>query len=162
MSLKIFVERSTNGPGSFVNGTVTAKPEPEADFYVKTYSIRLIGKSSVKCMKDNGLDEEVHESSLTFFHMEDKMYEHDFVLRRGRVSDFLFIFPEDPTFEGQPNKVWSHRLPEKQALPPSGDFGQGNSIAYSLEISIEDEISGREITATTPLTFSPTRVMETP
>ena len=156
------MERSTNGPDSFVNGTVTAEPEPGADFYVKMYSIRLIGESSVKSVKDNGLDEEVHESSLSSFHMEDKMYEHDFVLRRGRVSDFLFILPEDPTFEGQPNLVWSDRLPEKQALPPSGDFGQGNNIAYSLEISIEDEISCREITATAPLTFSPTRVMETP
>ena len=162
MSLKIFVERSTNGPGSFVNGTVTAKPEPGAEFYVKTYSISLIGKSSVKSVKDNGLNEEVHQSSLTFLHMQDRMYEHPIVLQRGRVSDFLFIFPEDPTFEGKPNLVWSDRLPEKQALPPSGDFGQGNSIAYSVEISIEDEISRKEITATAPLTFSPTRVIETP
>ena len=107
MSLKIFVERSTNGPGSFVNGTVTAKPEPGAEFYVKTYSIRLIGKRSVKSVKDNAPDDEVHESSLTFSHMEDKMYEHPIVLQRGRVSGFLFIFPEDPTFEGQPNLLWS-------------------------------------------------------
>ena len=83
MSLKIFVERSTNGPGSIVNGTVTAKPEPGAEFYVKTYSISLIGKSSVKSVKDNSLNEEVHQSSLTFLHMQDRMYEHHIVLQCG-------------------------------------------------------------------------------
>lgn len=90
------------------------------------------------------------------------MNEHPVVLRHGRVSALNFILPEDPSVEDQPDLPWSNRKPEKQALPPSGDFGQGNSIACSMEILIGDEISRRKITVIAPLTFSPTRATETP
>ena len=52
--------------------------------------------------------------------------------------------------------------PPKQALPPSGEFGSGNMVAYSFEASLIDEYSDSEIKASKILQFSKTREVETP
>lgn len=85
MSLKILVERSHKGPGSFVNGTVTAKSRA----WKRMCLTRLIGRSKVKVLEDTGLDQEVHESSSTFLKMEEKMYEHPVMHQDGWVSAFI-------------------------------------------------------------------------
>ena len=66
----------------------------------------------------------------------------------------------DTTFEAEMRLL--RPKPEPQTLPPSGEFGSGNLIAYSLEASLIDENSQSEIKASTMLEFSKTRAVEAP
>jgi hypothetical protein len=52
---------------------------------------------------------------------------------------------------------WLNGLPQSQALPPSGNFGPGNTIVYQREVNGMEEGSDRHIKTKQLLTFSMTR-----
>ncbi len=93
------------------------------------------------------------------------------MLESGHVSHFNFAFPEDigsGDTASEQDKAFKEEMdsllgtPKAQALPPSGEFGSGNSITYSLEASLIEENYHHEIKASTTLEFSKTREFEAP
>ena len=62
-------------------------------------------------------------------------------LAYGESSHFRLRFPEDATLKHiKANTIttwpWICELPEAKTLPPTGEFGLGNTIEYSVEAGV--------------------------
>ena len=166
MALTMYVPITHAKPETHLAGSITLRPRPGTDFDVRTFTISLLGVSKTRIITGNGSSEEIHESTAIFLKIEKEIHRGPMVLESGHVCHFNFAFPEDPA-STQPNSVDAdlphiRAKPKAQALPPSGEFGSGNLIAYSFEASLVDENSQSEIKASAMLEFSKTREVEVP
>jgi len=132
-------------------------------FIANSLTVRLLGRSKTRVL-DGTAEKAVHEGLAKFLRIEQIIYEvplESNVLEEGERSHFRIWFPEDPASKDiRANKIaWpsSHCPPEAQTLPPTGEYGIGNTIEYSVEAGVIDETSGDEITVSIPITFSSAR-----
>ncbi len=126
-----------------------------------SYTVTLLGVSKTCIITGDG---EIHESSAPFLEIKKSGYDGPTLLEDGRLTHFFFRFPDDPVL-GQHHRIESNGntdrdRPTPQALPPSGEYGPGNRIDYSLDASLVDEFTDSEIKATTKLEFVPTHEAE--
>lgn len=166
MALKMYVPITHAKPETHLSGSITLRPHPGTDFDLRTLSVSLVGVSKTRIITGDGPSEEIHESSVVFLEIQKEIHRGPMVLGSGHVCQFNFIFPEDPA-SAQYNHVLAdmphiRAQPKPQALPPSGEFGSGNLIAYSFEASLIDENSQSEIRASSLLEFSKTREVDVP
>ena len=161
MSLQIRLTPTYGFPGSVLNGYIISRPEPGMQFTKKSSTVTLLGISRTRVPCRGTAENAVHEGSVNFLKIRQILYEVPVisnVLQDGDRSHFRIRFPEDPTFKYiQANMTtWPQalHLPEAQTLPPTGEFGIGNTIEYSVKAGVIDETSGDEITASVPITFS--------
>ena len=142
------------------------RPDAGTDFDVETLTVKLLGISETSVTIGSGPDQTTEKSSDTFLEIKKTLSHAHTVLEPGCVIHFYLIFPDDPGFIQHDAMLADlpHVLekPKPQVLPPSGDFGPGNSILYRIEASLVDKISQREINATKLLDFSPTRNVDVP
>ena len=166
MALQMYVPITHAKPESYIGGTMTIRPHPGSKIDLKIFTIRLVGISKTRIVSSHGSNEEVCESSTIFLDIEKEIHRGPMVLESDHVCQFSFLVPEDPaSAQYDPFDAavpWVREKPKPQKLPPSGQFGSGNHITYSLEASLIDESSRSEIKASTILKFSNTRAVETP
>lgn len=164
MSLRMRVSRPYAIPGSCCTVTIFSQPNPGIDFKAKSLIITLLGVSKTRIITGDGPNEETHESSATFLEISKQIYSGPMLLEDGHVSRFHFQFPDDPilTYYHPDDMDWfrDRDAPKPQSLPPSGDYGSGNTIVYSFDVCLVDEISDSEIKASTKVNFTPTREPE--
>jgi len=161
MSLHMSVSELNAIPSSYRTVIVTTEPKPGTDFMAKSFTVTLLGVSKTRIITSDG---EVHESSATFLKIQKEVYYGPTLLEDGSPTYFFFQFPDDPVLrQHHPIDVnWytNRDRPKPHALPPSGDYGPGNSIDYSFEAILVDGFTNSEIKATTKIEFSPTREAE--
>ena len=166
MALHMRIPKTCAKPGAYINGTLTVRPDAGMDFDVEILTVTLLGLSETCITTGSGHDQLTEKSSDTFLKLEKTMEKAPLVLGSGCVRHFYLIFPDDPGFIQHDPKLADlphvREKPKPQVLPPSGDFGSGNSIVYRVDASLVDKNSQREIKATTLLDFSPTRTVDVP
>ena len=122
----------------------------------------MLGRSRTRVPSRTTAENAAHEGSENFLKIGQALYEQvpvlPNVLEDGQRSHFRIRFPEDATFKHiQANTAtWPRtlHLPEAQTLPPTGEFGIGNTIEYSVEAGVINQTSGDDITTSVPITFS--------
>ncbi|MCJ1274237.1 hypothetical protein MMC21_002032 [Puttea exsequens] len=164
MALEIYLRKHNPIPGAHINGSITVRPPPGTDFDPSSFSISLVGISETRIITGKGATQEVHESSNTFLKLEEEIETQSKTLEWGHVCHFHIAIPEDPVSARStaPDMLWLMRRSQPQTLPPSWDFGSGNTIVYSLEASLFDEVLKREIKASRVLEFCKDRAIEVP
>ena len=163
MSVQINSDTHINS-GLYCNGCLVTYPGPGREFHSNPLRISLIGVSRTCIITGEGLEREVHQSCETFLNIQREPYGGPEVLEHGRATLFWIQVPHDPASKrsGVFNPPWSYEEPKPQALPPSGEFGSGNTVTYSVEVLLVDENSRQHIKSSKPLTFSMTREIEAP
>ena len=149
-------------PGSVLDGNIIARPENGMQLTTKSLRVTLLGRSRTRLPSCGAADNAVHEGCETFLKIGQILYEQvsliSNVLEDGQISHFCIRFPEDATFKHiQANTAtWPRalNLPEAQTLPPTGEFGIGNTTEYSVEAGVTDETSRDEVIASIPIKFS--------
>ena len=149
-------------PGSVLDGCIISRPEDAMQLTRKSLTVTLLGRSRIQVPSRSTAENAVREGSENFLKIEQTLYEQvpveSNVLEDGERSHFRIQFPEDATFKHiQANMAtWPRtlHLPEAQTLPPTGEFGMGNTIEYSVKAGVINQASGDEITTSIPITFS--------
>ena len=165
MSLQMRLTSMYGFPGSVLDGYIISRPEPGMQFTTKSLTVTLLGRSRTRVPSHGTAGNTVHESSENILKIGQTLYEQvpiiSNVLEDGERSHFSIRFPEDATFKHiQANiATWPRilHLPDARTLPPTGEFGVGNTIEYSVEAGVIDQTSGDAITTSSPITFSLTR-----
>lgn len=152
---------------SCVQGWIVSHPEPGAHFTTYSFSVTLRGFSTTRFTAQDGPEaaKEPHESTVKFLERKQELYEQEVFdlpmdLHEGRRSSFWIPFPRDPAHTHVPELEWNSSYCDAvlpRHLPPSGRFGHGNEISYSMEAFMLDLNSGKEIKAGMPVVFTPTR-----
>ena len=165
MSLHMRLAQTYGFPGSVLVGSIISQPEHGMCFTTKSLTVTLLGSSKSSVPIRSTAKSTVREGSETFLKISQILYEQVPVasnfLADGDISHFRIRFPEDAAFKHiQANTAtWPRifHLPEAQTLPPTGEFGLGNTIQYSVEAGVINHATGDEITTSIPITFSPAR-----
>ena len=165
MSLQISLFVAYGFPGSVLDGCIIARSEHGMRLTNKSLTVTLLGRSKIRVPSPIAADS-VREGREIFLKITQTLNEQipllsDF-LADGERSDFRIRFPEDATFKhikANTTTAWPRlcELPEAKTLPPTGEFGLGNTIEYSVEAGVINQASGVEITISMPITFSPAR-----
>lgn len=152
---------------SYVQGWIVSHPEPGVHFTTYSLSVTLRGFSTTRVPALDGpeVEESPHESTVKFLERKQELYEQEVFdlpmdLDEGYRSSFWVPFPRDPAHTHVPELEWDSQYCDTvlpRHLPPSGRFGHGNEISYSVEASMLDLNSGKEIKASVPVVFTPTR-----
>lgn len=166
MSLELLIDNTHAKPGFNRAGMIIIHAPNETTITAKAFFVRLLGISKTRISTSENYIEKIHESSAVFLEIRKDLGTGTRVLEDGQMCQFQFWFPEDPTAKSRfPDLLdlnWILELPQPQTLPPSGNFGSGNIIAYKFEIIIIEEDSDRHIKADQDLTFSVTRGIRLP
>ena len=162
MSLQMHLTSTYGFPGSVLDGYIISRPEYGMHFTKKSLTVTLLGRSRTRVPSRSTAENTVREGSENFLKLGQTLYEQVPVssdgLENGEHSHFRIRFPEDATFkhiQANPAK-WSRtlELPEAQTLPPTGEFGLGNTIEYMVKAGVINQASGDEITTSIPIAFS--------
>ena len=163
MSFHIHVPDTSIQPGSYIGGSVRVSFEPEIEIYVEKFTVTLSGIFKSRTTTGEEANDEVHESNTTFLEIVSNFHGYPSVLEPGRNSMFHFQLPWDPeSTQADIHPGQLDRTPKSQVLPPSCDLGYGNKISYSFDFSLIGEDSRKSLSASTPLSFSKTRSIQTP
>lgn len=166
MSLELLMENTHAKPGLNRAGMIIIHAPNEKTITAKAFFVRLLGVSKTRISTSEDHIKKIHESSAVFLEIRKDLRTRPTVLEDGLRCQFQFRFPEDPTAKSRfPDMLdlnWTLELPQPQALPPSGNFGSGNTIAYKFEVILIDENSDRHIKADQDFTFSVTREVQLP
>ena len=162
MSLQMRLTPTYGFPGSVLNGCIISRPEYGMHFITRSLTVTLLGRSRTGVPSRSTAEDAVREGSENFLKLGHILYEQvpviSDVLENGQRSQFCIRFPEDATFKHiQANTAkWprTHDLPEARNLPPTGEFGLGNTVEYSVKAGVINQASGDEITTSIPITFS--------
>ena len=165
MSLQMHLTPTYGFPGSVLEGCIISKPEYGMHFVKKSLTVTLLGRSRTRVPSRNTAEDAIREGSHNFLQIGQIIYEQvpvvSDVLEDDERSQFRVRFPEDATFKHiQANTAkWPRNLdlPEARTLPPTGEFGFGNTIEYSVKAGVINQASGEEIANSIPITFSLTR-----
>ena len=149
-------------PGSVLDGCIISRPEDGMPFIRRSLTVTLLGRSRTRVPSRSTSEDAVHEGGEHFLEIGQIIYEQvpvlSDVLENDERSHFRIRFPEDATFKHiQANTAkWPRtlELPEARTLPPTGEFGFGNTIEYSVKAGVINQASGDEITTSIPITFS--------
>ncbi len=165
-TFEILLKRAYAIPQSCVQGCLISHPEPGAHFTTDSLSVTLRGFCTTRVIARDGPEEKPLESTVKFLERRSDLYDNDEVydlpidLHEGSQSKFWVPFPKDPAHKHVPEYSWDEPLCDTvipQSLPRSGRFGHGNEISYSVEAYMLDLNSGKEIKASIPFLFFPTR-----
>ena len=164
MYLELHMENTHAKPGFNRAGMIIIRAPDEKTIAVKAFFVRLLGVSRTRISTGGDRTEKIHESSVVFLEIRKDLETRPTVLEDGLRRQFQLRFPDDPTAKprfpdvGDLNWIWE--LPQPRALPPSGNFGSGNTIAYKFEVILVEENSDRHIKADRDFTFSVTRQIQ--
>ncbi|KAK0507833.1 hypothetical protein JMJ35_009722 [Cladonia borealis] len=162
MSLQMHLTPTYGFPGSILNGCIISRPEYGMHFIKRSLTVTLLGRSRTRVPSRSTAEDATREGSENFLKITQILYEQvpvvSDVLEDGESSQFRIRFPEDATFkhiQANPAK-WPRtlELPEARTLPPTGEFGFGNTIEYSVKAGVINQVSGDEITTSIPIMFS--------
>lgn len=103
---------------------------------VESLTATLKGVSKSRVSTQDGAQSQAHESEIIFFETEDQAQHSDRLLDLLHCASFEFRFPEDPLYYEHYPLVPPFDDVEPQLLPPSGNYGSGNSIEYFYEICL--------------------------
>lgn len=150
---------------SVVQGRLISHPEPGAHFTTNSLSVTLRGFSTTRVTARDGPEEKPHESTVKFLERRRELYDQEVYdlpvdLHEGRRSSFWVAFPKDPAHKNVHEIDWDQYCCDNiipQNLPPSGRFGHGNEISYTVEAYMLDLNSGKEVKASMPVLLTPTR-----
>lgn len=169
MSLEIHMGRdhgdSTHAkPGFSRCGMSILRLQGEKVFAAQAFLIRLLGicKTSVSTEEDQM--RKTHECSAVLLDIQKELRSGPTMLQDGYRHSFQIRFPDNPTANHRfPDLEIFNRsleIPQRQSLPPSGDYGAGNEIRYKIQLVIPGQDSNRQIKAEQGITFSQTRDTE--
>jgi len=161
----MLLKRAYATPQSVVQGYLISHPEPGAHFTTNSLSVTLRGFSTTRVTAQDGAEKKPHESIVKFLERRQEVYDHEVYdlpmdLHEGRQSSFWLPFPKDPAHKHVREIDWDEPFCDNvipQNLPPSGRFGHDTEISYSVEAYMLDLNSGKEIKASMPVLFTPTR-----
>ena len=162
MSLQMQITPKYGFPGSVLDGCIISRPEYGMHFIKRSLTVTLLGRSRTRVPSRSTPEDAVHEGSENFLEIGQIIYGQvpvlSDVLENDESHHFRIRFPEDATFKHiEANTAKSPRvleLPEARTLPPTGEFGFGNTIEYSVKAGVINQASGDEITTSIPVTFS--------
>lgn len=164
MSLRLRVSRFDTIPGSYCTASVRSEPHPDSYFKAKVLTATLRGVSKTLVSAQKVVQGEMPQNIETFLEIRKEDDYGTVTPEYGSVSTFSFQFPDDPVLlHHHPDYLdwWRDSdTPTPQTLPPSGIFGPGNEIVYSIDVCLHDEISDSEIKARKEVAFTPTREPE--
>ena len=148
-------------PGFDRCGMSILRLQGEKVFAAQGFFVRLLGicKTSVTTGEDQM--RKTHECSAVFLHVQREIYSQPKTLQDGFHHGFQIRFPDNPTAKHRfPDTETLNRLlevPQRQHLPPSGDYGPGNEIRYKIQLVIPGQDPNRQIKSEQDITFSQTR-----
>ena len=162
MSLQMHLTPTYGFPGSVLEGSIISRPEHGMHIMKKSLTVTLLGRSKTRVPSRSTGEDAIREGSESFLKIAQIIYEQvpvvSDVLEDDERSHFRIRFPEDATFKHiQANTAKWPRvldLPEARTLPPTGEFGFGNTIEYSVKAGVINQASGEEIATSIPITFS--------
>ena len=166
MALEIKLKLDYASPQYCVAGYIVSHPEPGTEFVVNSLRAVLRGRSTLNRDAPRNMDGNEDQDSLVFLQRSVEIYRPEVFdlpqpMYEGRHSLVYVAFPKDATLQHTREKLWSflHHVDEilPPTLPPSGRFGPESQIVYSLDASMVDINTGREITASKEIQFSPVR-----
>lgn len=173
MSLQIRVSTTQIKPEFRLNGDVFTDNPFAAGLDVDRLSIRLLGISETRAITGSESNIDNEQESSTFLDIEKDLRTPTHLQGNEWTHPFQIMVPEDPaSAELAPlnsyfrndsliDPLLSDR-PKPQELPPSGEYGSGNHIVYSLEAVLITKRSRSELAASRLLNFAKTRAVEAP
>ncbi len=138
MALQLHVPKTSIGPDGWLQGSVILPPtNSDGEISPQVVVVSLLGISKTRVVIGNGTNQEVQESCITFLRIDTKLCND---MGRQSSGRFQILLPQDPAFaQHDYSDLPDPRYPDRpgpQTLPPSGDFGSGNTITYTVEASL--------------------------
>lgn len=168
MSLEMIMtkDRTHAKPGFSRSATVIFHAVDEKPVPVKAFFARIVGTSKTQIATQDHDSQQRHVSSSVFWQRQI----NNLGWGRNPLPDgyrmeveFQFPFPDDGSpacrYQRVFEKAHMYKVSENCNLPPSGDFGQGNMIAYHMEFNLMVDDSDICMKAERSMTFSTVRTI---